>query len=73
MLKRPYSYFDLLEEEKYKDDLFPATVHSLFYSKGKSDEIKKSYAKNEMFEFVEISWRRISDIFPPTSRLILFK
>ena len=73
MGKRPYSYFDLLDEEKYKDDLFPASAHSLFYSKMKREDIKKSYATNQTFEFVEISWRRVSDIFPPTSRLVLYK
>jgi hypothetical protein len=33
--KRQYSYFDLFEDEKYKDDLFPTSIHSLFYSKTK--------------------------------------
>jgi hypothetical protein len=46
MGKRTYSYFDLFEEEKYEDDLFPACIHSLFYSKNRIEDLKKMHMQN---------------------------
>ena len=45
--KRHYNYFDIYEEEKYKDDLFPANNQSIFYTKSKVQEVKEKLLANE--------------------------
>ena len=45
--KRHYNYFDIYEEEKYKDDLFPANNQSIFYTKSKVQEVKEKWLANE--------------------------